>query len=1137
MTRKTFDDGLEVIYFAALERDDHEARAAYLDEACGLDTERRRQVERLLEARADRGSFLERPALETTAAFEGRPAEAPGAVIGPYKLLEPIGEGGMGTVWMAQQTEPLRRTVAMKLIKAGMDSRQVIARFEAERQALALMDHPNIAKVLDAGTTESGRPYFVLELVRGIPITDYCDREKLTIRERLGLFGDVCQAVQHAHQKGVIHRDLKPSNVLVTVVDGAAVPKVIDFGVAKAIGQKLTERTLFTAFAQLIGTPLYMSPEQAALSGVDVDTRSDIYSLGVLLYELLTGTTPFDRESFHRASWDEMRRLIREEEPPRPSTRISDSNDSLPSLSAQRRMEPARLTRLVRGDLDWIVMKCLEKDRSRRYETAAGVAADLRRYLDDEPVLACPPSAVYRFRKLIRRHRSVAVSAAAVALAVVGLATSTLWIAYEQRVTASALLAETRAKEDLRRDGYFHRIALAHRELAADDLLRASELLGECPEDLRAWEWHYLKRLCREDPLILRDEAEVNSVAFSPDGRFLAAADGDGAIKVWDSRTGQLIRTIGKAHSGYASSIAYHPDGLHLASVGADDRVKIWDLTTGLPMFDRPSRPHHVFGTAYAAVFSPDGRQLAAGSDGVVTTWDWRNDRPLHSFPGHEKRPISVAFSRDGQRLATGAWRGRVRLWDAGAGGEPLSIFAESREIHHPVTALSFGPNAGRPDGARLATSSYARRVDVWDTTTGRLLRTLRHRRLVLGTVFSPDGLRLASAGEDKTVRVWDATTGREVLVLRGHTGACACVAFSPDGLRLASAGKDWTIRIWDATPLLGNEGRERLTFTQQGQEIWNQSISPDGQLVVSAGLNAPPTVWDPRTGRVVSAGFDGHRDIVFDTAWRPDGRRVASAGAEGGLFTVKVWDPQTGREDFTLPDAILGALEFFSVIYSPEPDSRYLVTGRGNGTVQVWDGRNGRPVGPPLGTHRRPVRRLVFSPDRRHLASVSDLGEVKLWDATRLEETQDARLILTVGVRGQWLNVAFSPDSQRLATGGEGSTVKVWNVQTGEELRTFPSKKNLPGHSGDVYAVAFSPDSGRWVASAGEDSTVKVWDSDTGDLLLNLRGHTGLVTSVAFSPDGRSLISGSHDYTAKIWDLSRLGEVPGRSRMKPGGR
>ena len=325
--------------------------------------------------------------------------EQPGSTIGPYKLLEQIGEGGMGTVFMAEQSQPVRRKVALKIIKPGMDTKQVIARFEAERQALALMDHPNIAKVHDGGTTEAGRPYFVMELVRGIPITDYCDREHLTIPERLDLFVLVCRAVQHAHQKGIIHRDLKPSNVMVTVIDGVPVPKVIDFGVAKATGQSLTDHTLFTAFHQFVGTPLYMSPEQADLAGVDVDTRSDIYSLGVLLYELLTGTTPFDQDTFRTAALDEMRRIVREEEPPKPSARLSTLRDTPTSVSANRNANPRQLNRVVRGELDWIVMKALEKDRARRYETANDFAADVMRHLTDQPVGACPPSAWYRFSK------------------------------------------------------------------------------------------------------------------------------------------------------------------------------------------------------------------------------------------------------------------------------------------------------------------------------------------------------------------------------------------------------------------------------------------------------------------------------------------------------------------------------------------------------------------------------------------------------------------------------------------------------------------------------------------------------------------------------------------------------------------
>ena len=351
-------------------------RAAYLDRACGDDQDLRREVESLLAAHQAAGAFLESNDREPGPTLEYKTSvERPGAMIGPYKLMELIGEGGFGLVFVAEQQQPVKRRVAIKILKPGMDTSQIIARFEAERQALALMDHPNIARVLDAGATEAGRPYFVMELVRGIPITEFCDQNLLATRDRLDLLVTVCQAIQHAHQKGVIHRDIKPSNVLVTSHDGRPVAKVIDFGVAKAIHQQLTDRTIYTKFAQMIGTPLYMSPEQAEMSGLDIDTRSDIYSLGVLLYELLTGTTPIEKNRLAKAAYDEIRRVIREEDPPKPSTRLSGSGEALPSIAAQRHTEPDKLSKLMLGDLDWITMKCLEKDRTRRYETANGLGA------------------------------------------------------------------------------------------------------------------------------------------------------------------------------------------------------------------------------------------------------------------------------------------------------------------------------------------------------------------------------------------------------------------------------------------------------------------------------------------------------------------------------------------------------------------------------------------------------------------------------------------------------------------------------------------------------------------------------------------------------------------------------------------
>jgi serine/threonine protein kinase len=407
----------EAIFKVACQISSPAARAEYLNQVCGDDQPAMARIQALLRVHDEESRFLISPPPGIAATLDtSLPKESAGSQIGPYKLLEQIGEGGMGTVWMAQQSEPVKRLVALKLIKAGMDSRQVIARFEAERQALALMDHPNIARVLDAGATSAGRPYFVMDLVRGVPITQYCDERHLTPRQRLELFVPVCQALQHAHQKGIIHRDLKPSNVLVALYDGRPVPKVIDFGVAKAAGQPLTEQTLVTGFGNIVGTLEYMSPEQAELNQLDIDTRSDIYSLGVLLYELLTGSPPFSRKDLENAGMLEMLRVIREQEPAKPSTKLSTA-EGLHTLAANRGTEPAKLTKLVRGELDWIVMKALEKDRHRRYETATGLAEDLQRYLADEPVAACPPSLGYRLRKLLRRHRRrVAVAVAIAAL-------------------------------------------------------------------------------------------------------------------------------------------------------------------------------------------------------------------------------------------------------------------------------------------------------------------------------------------------------------------------------------------------------------------------------------------------------------------------------------------------------------------------------------------------------------------------------------------------------------------------------------------------------------------------------------------------------------------------------------------------
>jgi eukaryotic-like serine/threonine-protein kinase len=1115
-------------FLAALDIEDPAERSAYLDRACGGDPALRARVEELLRAHEGRGRFMDRPALTLATADE--PArERPGAVIGPYKLLEEIGEGGFGVVFLAEQTRPVRRKVALKVIKPGMDTRQVVARFEAERQALALMDHPNIAQVFDGGETASGRPYFVMELVRGARITDFCDQGRLGVRERLGLFVSVCRAVQHAHTKGIIHRDLKPSNVLVTRHDDKAVAKVIDFGIAKATGQQLTEKTLFTNFAGMIGTPLYMSPEQAQMSGLDVDTRSDVYALGVLLYELLTGTTPFDKERVRAADYDEIRRIIREEEPAKPSTRLSTLGQAATTASANRQSDPKRLSQLLRGELDWVVMKALEKDRNRRYESASAFAADVERYLHDEPVLACPPSAWYRFRKFARRNKAALATASALVVAVllvvgslVGavqvLAGTNARINNEQKQTEEALDRETRAKEEksealrreirakeeLERALYFQRIASAERELATNNVARAEELLDECPLSLRGWEWHYLKRLRYQPPFVFRGHDNwALGVAFSPDGQQVASASMTlfgalGEIKVWDRATGKVRHTL-LGHFGPATGVAFSPDGRRLASAAWDKTVKVWDLTTGRAL--RTLRGHRDYVSCVA--FSPDGKLLASGSgDRTAKVWDAATYQELRTLHGHTKGLHGVAFGPDGKTLASASADGTVRVWDA-ASGKELHVL---RGHSGPVLNVAFSR-----DGRRIASVGGDGTVRLWAPDTGAYVRTLRDSScLLLGVAFSPDGRRLAVGGWEKVVKVWDLESGQEALTLRGHEDMVTAVAFSPDGLQIASACLDRTVRVWDAALPGAPPGPELRTL--RGHTAGVTAVAwrpPDGKALASAGFDGTVKLWDAASGEELRTL--PHAGPLADVTFSRDGKVLAAADIAG---VVKVWDAASGREARTFRG--------YSVRVALRPDGRCLASADEGRVVHVWDVETGKEVIHPFLAHDGSVICLAFSPDGKRLATGSWDKTAKVWDAATGRE----QLVLS-GHQHLVYGVAFSPDGKRLATASWDGTAKVWDAATGKELFT------LDCHKDQVFSVAFSPD-GKLLATTSWGGTVKVWEAATGKEIATLRGHSAAVMGVAFSPDGRRLAT-SGGYRSKgevtIWDATGWESKPGPQR------
>jgi eukaryotic-like serine/threonine-protein kinase len=1125
----------ETLFIEALEIGDAADRAEFLDRACAGDAALRGRLERLLGQHGRAGSFLE-PAAGLAATSDEPAAERPGTQIGPYKLIESIGEGGFGAVFLSEQQHPVRRKVALKVLKPGMDSRQVVARFEAERQALALMDHPNIARVFDAGATPEGRPYFVMELVRGVPITDFCDQNQLPPRARLNLFVQVCQAVQHAHQKGVIHRDLKPSNVLVSRHDTTPVVKVIDFGVAKALGQGLTDKTLVTGLAQMVGTPLYMSPEQAGMSDLDVDTRSDIYSLGVLLYELLTGTTPFPKDRFHQAGYDEIRRIIREEEPPKPSTRISTLGLAADTVSANRGLEQVRLSRLIRGELDWIVMKALEKDRARRYDTAAALAADVQRYLADEPILACPPSAAYRFRKFARRHRRAvltgSVAAGALVLAAAALVAGTLLFEQEQARTADAraqaatdlAAAEAEARSRLETQLYRQHIALAEREWSANNLSRMEALLEACPPDLRDWEWHYLKRLRHSTQSPLRHESPVLDTAFSHDGNLLATCTQAGVVRIWRAETGREIQKWQElqkwqAHVGNATTVRFSPDDRFVATGGFDKTVKVWDVKKVRDQVRRGEvgQPHLKWeehgGRVWSVAFSRDGRRLvsAGGMEtertGEVNVWDMTTGEKVFPTKTFDTAVRSVQFSPDGRRLATACGE-VVQVWDAQTGEEQILPFS----CRDPVGSLE--EVVFSPDGRRLAAVGGMvqvhpdREVKVWDATTGEAVFSLPgHVGGLRCAAFSPpDGRRLVSAGVDQTVKVWDATTGEEVLTLRGHLDIVVSVAFSPDGCKLASTSADNTVRIWDATPLEGEPTPEYRTLRGHAGAVIDMAFHPtDGRTLVSTGTDGTVREWDFQAGTELVHRRRAIGAVIKRVAYSPDGLRLA-AGA--GMIPMRVWDMTTGTEGppFPLHTAGVNGLAF-------SPDGRHIALATSDFIVRVWDTTTLQEVGPPLKEQRWPLG-LAFSPNGRHLAVGSGDSALRIWDWRTWKELPALR----PQHAGRVASVAISGDGTRLASASWDRTVKVWDNAEWRLLHDLPQPSA-------VQCVAFDRDGPR-LAWGGTDGTVTVWDGPGTETHV-LRGHTSWIQAVAFSPKGEWIASASLDGTVKIWKAPPEAKLP----------
>jgi eukaryotic-like serine/threonine-protein kinase len=1099
------------LFAAALERAPGE-RAAFIASSAAAEVVRERVRQLLLTHDAAPDSladFLETPAALTLAAPGG---EAAVRRVGPYALVREIGRGGMATVHLAVRADDeFRRQVAVKLVWPGLDGGELIRRFRRERQILADLDHPHIARLLDGGTTEDGWPYLVMEYVDGLPITDYCERHKLPLPERLRLFQAVCGAVEYAHARRVVHRDLKPANILITTdgVTGRAAPKLLDFGIAKLLGPagphdsaSFSQPSATRTGLQLM-TPEYASPEQ--IRGAEITAASDVYSLGVVLYELLTGERPYRLKSSLLTSPHEIARLICEHEPTRPSevmrrrrkwedkTRGAGGGGHEAEKDSPSRLPPSA------ADLDNITLKALGKDARERYASAAEFSEDLRRYLAGEAVLARSRSPVYRAVKFARRNRA--------ALIIIALLTAAL--------AAGAVYTFRQARLQ-RRQLYAAEMSRAMQDWEAGNLARIEQTLDAWQpqggrEDLRGFEWYYLRRLLHRERLLL-PLGDGDGANFADNGRLLVQR---GGVKneVRDLETGRLIREVSlsaqtfdtqqnvllvRDAGGNRVEVINWVDGrvLHSFAEPSGDMQSAW--TSGWQVFTG-----HADGTV--KMYAPDaGRDVAVlkgeplpvikgstsndarrmwtllGDGATGQLWDLRNRRVLLTWRGEPGQAPN--FSHDGKFLFTITGR-EVRVLDAETGRE-LSRLSGSGDIF-----ISFNHSL---DGKLLAVGSSDRTAKIYELPSLKLRATFAgHTDWVHAVNISPDGRLLVTGSSDRTARLWDIATARPLAVVRGHTDEVRLAMFSPDARYILTSGRDRTARVWDVAELLTPDA-----FTGHGDNVFAVAFAPDSRRLATASADGTAKLWDALAGHLLTT-LRGHAGWVFCAAFAPDGRTLATGGQDAQAI---LWDAQSGRELRRLPGHKIAVR---GVAFSP--DGARLATAGSDGLVKIWEAATGREV-LTLSSHTGEVLSVTFSPDGGRLVSTGWDGTIRFWDARGGRE-----LMKLAGHESAVWSAKFSPDGRQLATGGMDRMVKLWDAATGRETA------RLAGHADEVFAVAFSPDGGR-LATASNDRTVKIWHAATGQELITLKDHTDQVWSVAFSPDGRTLVSGSWDKTARLW-------------------